>query len=1150
MKKYINVDGNTATSNIAYYFSEVAAIYPITPSSTMAELADEWSQTGKTNLFDMPVQVEEMQSEAGAAGAVHGSLIAGALTTTFTASQGLLLMIPNMLKIAGELLPAVFHVSARAVATHALSIFGDHSDVMQCRATGFCMLASSSVQQAQDMAVVAHIAALKSSLPFLHFFDGFRTSHEVQKIEAIDESILKELTPFDEIQNFKKRCLNPSHPSQAGTAQNPDVFFQNREACNKYYDKVYYIVCKTMEDLSQKTGRTYHPFDYFGDKNAENVIVVMGSGAETIEEALEHTTNIGLVNVRLYRPFNIDAFVSTLPKNVKRITVLDRTKESGSPYEPLALDVISALSQKNIKAEVLAGRYGLGGKEFDPACVKAIIDNMLSKNPKIHFTVGIEDDVTNLSLPINMDYELPTCAKQLKFYGLGGDGTVSANKNSIKIIGENTNKYTQGYFEYDSKKSGSLTISHLRISDNPIKSTYTISKADFIAIHNFNFVARYDILKDLKKGGVVLLNTTCSENELDTCLPMNFKKDLKAKNANLYIINAQKIAEEIGLGNKINTIMQSAFFKISNVIDFEQAKQYMKKYAEKTYGKKGEQVVKTNFLAIDKGSENLIRVDLNNLSETTGSSYDKQTDDRYFREYIEPINRLQGNNLPVSKFSVDGKVPTDTTKFEKRGIASRLPCWQSENCIQCGMCVAVCPHSALKSAILSPANLENKPTSFATANAMGCVGKQFKLQVSPLDCTGCGVCANTCPAKQKAIIMKHTSEILDDEKQNFDYFENLEKENSPFDKNSTKGLQFEKSYFEYNYACAGCGETPYIKLASQLFGENMIIANATGCSSIYGGSSPACPYSKNCKGYGPAWANSLFEDNAEFGAGISFAVQSNKQRLLHLVNLYLPNTSGELKELLTEWCQTKQCSNDVAEKIVSLLQGQPKDELQQQIIALSDFLAKKSIWIIGGDGWAYDIGYGGLDQVLNSKQNVNILVLDTEVYSNTGGQSSKSTPRGSFAKFAFGGKQTKKKDLGIIAIAGKNCYVASIGLGANIQQSITAFKEAEEFDGPSLILAYSPCVNHGFNMEQSQQEIKRAVASGYWNLYRYNPTTDQFKLDSPKPSMSYEEFLLGETRYSALLKKDQQKAKELFELATQDAIKRHEQLEKMANQNS
>lgn len=1149
MKKFINVDGNAATSHIAYHFSEVAAIYPITPSSTMAELIDEWAQSGKKNLFDMPVRVEQMQSEAGAAGAVHGSLIAGALTSTFTASQGLLLMIPNMLKIAGELLPTVFHISARALATHALSIFGDHSDVMLCRSTGFAMLVSSSVQEAQDMALISHISSLKTSLPFLHFFDGFRTSHEVQKIEAIDEEILKQLTPYEDIDKFKNRCLNPSHPTQSGTAQNPDVFFQNREASNTYYQNAYATIENVMNDVSKVIGRKYLPMEYIGNPKAENIIVIMGSGCETVEETIEFFENVGLLKIRLYRPFNTQKFVSLIPKSAKMICVLDRTKECGSSYEPLALDVISALNEHNKNLKVIAGRYGLGGKEFDPACVKAIIDNM-TQNQKNHFTVGIDDDVTNLSLPIDNDFELQSKSIQLKFYGLGGDGTVSANKNSIKIIGENTNKFTQGYFEYDSKKSGSLTISHLRISDHPIKSTYTITKANFIAIHNFNFVARYNILSDLKNGGTVLLNTACNEKELNNCLPQNFKKELVFKNANLFIINAQKIAEEIGLGNKINTIMQSAFFKISNVIDFEQAKEYMKKYAEKTYGKKGENVVKTNFLAIEKGSEEITKVDLSVLDTSTGISYDKQTQDKYYRDYIEPINRLKGNELKVSNFSPDGKVPTDTTKFEKRGIASRLPCWLSENCIQCGMCVAVCPHSAVKVKLIDERDLVNKPDEFEVKNALGTTNKKYKIQVSPLDCTGCGVCANICPAKQKALEMKHASELLETEKHNFEYFEKLQSADSPFNKHTIKGLQFEKSYFEYNYACAGCGETPYIKIASQLFGENMIIANATGCSSIYGGSSPACPYSKNCKGYGPAWANSLFEDNAEFGMGMSFAIESNKARLIKLINEYLPQTNGELKELLEKWLESSSIDNNSVEKIVELLKLQAPNTLKDEILNRSDFLGKKSVWIIGGDGWAYDIGYGGLDQLLNSRQNVNVLVLDSEVYSNTGGQSSKSTPRGSFAKFAFGGKNTKKKDLGMLAISSKNCYVASVGLGANIAQTITAFKEAEEYDGPSIIIAYSPCVNHGFNMEQSQNEIKRAVASGYWNLYRYNPDKDELKLDSPKPTMSYEEFLMGETRYSSLAKKNPQKAKELFEMANQDAQIRYQKLESLINKSN
>ena len=1146
MKKHILVDGNEAASNIAYFFSEVAAIYPITPSSAMAENADEWSKTGKLNLFDMPVKVEQLQSEAGVAGAIHGTLVAGALANTFTSSQGLLLMIPNMFKIAGELLPSVFHVSARAVSGHALSIFAEHSDVMAAKSTGFAMLASSNVQEAQDMALVAHIATLKASVPFMHFFDGFRTSHEIQKILSYDYEDIKPYVPYDKIKGFKARALNPAHPHQQGIAQNPDIFFQNREAQNVVYNKVYDIVQQTMTELEPLTGKKYKPYEYIGSPTATKVVVLMGSGAETVEEYINFAKdpNLGLLKVRLFRPFNSSALVNELPKTTSLITVLDRTKENGSNFEPLALDVISALNDQNKNIKVLAGRFGLGSKEFTPKCVKAVFDNMNAETPKNHFTVGIVDDVTYTSLHLDDSFNFKSPSYEMKFYGLGGDGTVSANKNSIKIIGEHKNKFVQGYFEYDSKKSGSMTISHLRISDEPVKSTYLVQEANLIAIHNLNFVARYDILKDLKQNGVVLLNTAATKENLNAKLPKFFKQVLKEKNAKFYIINAQKIANEIGLGDKINTIMQAAFFKISNLIDFEVAFNEMKDAISHTYMKRGDDVLQANYKALEKGASEVEEIDLETLSFETNFQPTQNHGNEYYENFIKKVNTMQGNTLPVSAFSPDGRVPTATTQFEKRGIASEMPQWQPENCIQCGMCTVVCPHAAIRSVIVDENDLEDAPDGFVTIAAMGVKGTRYKIQISPLDCTGCGVCANFSPAIKKALVMEDMSKLLEQEKINYEYYKKLKNVQTAFSKTTVKGLQFEKPYFEYSYACAGCGETPYIKIATQLFGENMIIANATGCSSIYSGSSPACPYTKNEEGFGPGWASSLLEDNAEFGVGMSYAVEIEKAKLFkNFEELLKQNISQETAALVKEWLeQPNSFSNDKTKAFVTLLEKETLTPEIQNILNSKDFIAKKSVWIIGGDGWAYDIGFGGLDHVLQTQQDVNILVLDNEGYSNTGGQSSKSTPRGSFAKFAYGGKKNKKKDLASIAIAQENCYVASVGLGANMQQTINAFKEAENFKGPSIIIAYSPCVNHGYDMAESQGQIKKAVKSGYWNLFRYNPHEKTLKIDSPEPDFSFEEFLMTESRYTSSLKNSPEEAKHLFELAKQDAKERYNRL--------
>ncbi len=1098
----ICVDGNTACAKIAYKVNELALIYPITPSSAMAEYCDKMSFNQEKNYLGNELKVVEMQSESGVAGAIHGSLKAGALTTTFTCSQGLLLMIPNMYKIAGELLPTVFHVSARSIATHALSIFCDHSDVMACRATGFLMLASSGVQECQDMALISHIASLKSSLPIIHFFDGFRTSHEIQKIEEINDEELKKLLPYKEINEFKMRALDPKHPHQSGTAQNPDVYFQNREACNLYYEEAFNIINETMIDFEKKVGRTYRPYEYYGDVKAENIIVVIGSAAKTIIDVIEKIKNntnfsklgkIGILNVRVYRPFNSYNFINSIPKTVKNLTVLDRTKESGSVGEPLYLDVVASLIKFNFKCNVFNGRYGLGSKEFDPKCVIAVYENMIDNNKKT-FTVGIDDDVTNKSLSLNSNlideyYKIDSKDQEFIFYGLGSDGTISANKNSIKVIGDLTNKYVQGYFEYDSKKSGSLTVSHLRLSDNPINKAYEIEKADYIAIHNFSFINKFNILNKLKNNGAVILNTVLDEKDLNNELPNDFKKQLLEKNATLYIVDAEKIAKSLGLGNKINVIMQSCFFYTSKILNFENVRKELIQAIKKTYSKKGEIIVNSNIKAIDS-YDKIKQIDLNKLTyideienKKVKINFDKTNELSFAKNIMQLILKREGNDLPVSAFNPDGTVPTNTSQFEKRGISLNCPNWNSKNCIQCGRCVMACPHGALRAVLVEEGKLNDAPKDFITEKAFGVENCKYRIQLSPLDCTGCGVCANVCPAKNKALTMSEQKN-LKSELINYEYSKNLENKESNFDKFSTKGIQFYNPYFEFSGACAGCGETPYIKLLTQLYGDNLIIANATGCSSIYGGSFPSCPYSKNKNGEGPAWANSLFEDNAEFGLGIKLGKNINK--------------------------------------------------------------CKSSVWIIGGDGWAYDIGYGGLDHVLNSKENINILVLDTEVYSNTGGQASKSTPTGAIAKFASGGKGTKKKDLATIAVMSKNAYVAKVSMGANYEKTIKAFKEAEEFDGPSLVIAYAPCVNHGIDMSKTQEEMKKAVDSGYWDLFRYNPKNDELIIDSNDPTISYEEFIMGESRFSSLAKVNPEKAKELFEKSKKEAIDRMNLLKKLS----
>ena len=1156
MKK-MTIDGNTAASHVAYYFSEVAAIYPITPSSPMAEVADTWSTEGRLNLFGQPLRLAEMQSEAGAAGAVHGSLTAGALTTTYTASQGLLLMIPNMYKIAGELLPTVFHVSARALAAHSLNIFGDHSDVMACRQTGFAMLASNSVQEVMDLSLVAHLSTLKSKVPFLHFFDGFRTSHEVSKIDAFEYDEIKPLIDMKDIEDFKARALNPEHPVQRGTAQNSDTYFQNRETANSYYEATPAIVQKMMDKVSKITGRSYHLFDYVGAEDAERIIVVMGSGADAIEETINKMNaegeKVGVLKVRLYRPFATKAFLKAIPKSVKKIAVLDRTKEPGSLGEPLYLDVVSALAEAKKRITVVGGRYGLGSKEFNPSMVYAVYENLKQDKPKNHFTIGIYEDVTNTSLDFSKQYNAaPAGTISCKFYGLGSDGTVGANKNSIKIIGDHTDKYAQGYFFYDSKKSGGITVSHLRFGDTPIQSSYLIDAADFIACHNPSYVTRYDMVTDLKEGGKFLLNSSWNTvEELEANLPASMKQLLAKKKAKLYNIDAIKIAAEIGLGGRTNAIMQAAFFYINDdIMPYKDAEEYMKIAVKKSYGKKGDAVVNMNYAAIDKASSELVEIAIPEswATTTTGAEPTKLADDKYFQEVIQPIIALQGDKLPSSAFNADGTVPTGTTQFEKRGVAVKIPVWNADSkCIQCNQCAFVCPHATIRP-VLVEAGTE-KIDTFTTKPAIGKKGYEFRMQINPLDCMGCEVCKNICPV-EGALTMTPLAKAVDVEKANYEFAQTLpEVDTSEFKKTTVKGSQFSQPLFEFSGACAGCGETPYVKVITQMFGDRMIIANATGCSSIYGGSSPTCPYTKNKQGHGPAWANSLFEDNAEFGYGMNLAYAQRRARIASDMRKAISlGLKGKIADVFTKWFENMnntEISLETSKIITASLagairnaKGEVKDILRD-ILAASDCLVKKSIWIFGGDGWAYDIGYGGLDHVLAMGEDVNVLVLDTEVYSNTGGQASKSTPTGSVAKFAAGGKRIKKKDLGMMAISYGYVYVAQCSMGYNKQQFLNAIVEAEAYDGPSLIICYAPCINHGIKMANSQLEEKKAVESGYWHLYRYNPTKidageNPFTLDSKAPTSSYQEFIMGETRYSSLKKAQPEVADKLFAISEKE----------------
>lgn len=1166
-KNFITCDGNHAAAHVAYMFSEVAAIYPITPSSNMAENVDEWTAFGRKNMFGEPLKVVEMQSEGGAAGAVHGSLQSGVLTTTFTASQGLLLMIPNMYKISGELLPGVFHVSARSLAAQALSIFGDHSDVMSTRHTGFAMLATSSVQEIMDIAPIAHLAAIKSRIPFLHFFDGFRTSHEVQKVEECDEEEMKKLVDFEAIQAFRERALNPEHPVTRGTAQNPDIYFQAREASNKFYEVIPDLVEKYMQDISKLTGREYHPFTYYGAPDAENILIAMGSITETIKETVDYLIEkgekVGLITVHLYRPFSAKYFFKVIPSTVKRIAVLDRTKEPGANGEPLYLDVKELFYGREKAPVIVGGRYGLSSKDTVPSHMLSVFENLKMKEPKNGFTVGIVDDVTFKSLPMLPDLDISSKGiYAAKFYGLGSDGTVGANKNSIKIIGDTTDKYAQAYFSYDSKKSGGFTVSHLRFGDRPILSPYLINAANFIACHVPAYLDKYDILKGLKKGGTFLLNSIWDVETTKEKLPDVMKKYLAENEINFYIINATSIAEELGLGNRTNTIMQAAFFKTSLVIPYEMAVKEMKKAIIKSYGMKGEEVVDMNNAAVDRGGDVIkvmVPVEWKNLK------IEVKKDDRnipdFIKNVVEPINAQRGDSLPVSTFigREDGSFPAGTSAYEKRGIAVHVPEWQAEHCIQCNQCSYVCPHSVIRPFLLTEDEVKKAPEGTVAIKGIGGTKEyQYKIQISPLDCTGCGNCVDVCPAPTKALEMKTLeSQMVEDERWHYMHNEVGYKDwVLPKDK-TVKNSQFAQPLFEFSGACAGCGETPYIKLITQLYGDRMMIANATGCSSIYGGSAPSMPYTVNKNGHGPSWANSLFEDNAEYGFGMALGVNEMRKKIANYMRTAIAGKySNEVKAAFNEWIDgmnNAEASRLASEKVVKLIE-KDKDTLMQDIMKLKQYLVKKSVWIFGGDGWAYDIGYGGLDHVIASGEDVNILVMDTEVYSNTGGQASKATPIGAIAKFAAAGKRIRKKDLGMMAMSYGYVYVAQVALGASHSQYFKALKEAEEYPGPSVIIAYSPCIAHGLRagMGKTIEQSNLAVEAGYWQLYRYNPLLEKegknpFVLDSKEPQWDkFQDFIMSEVRYSSLSQAFPEVASELFQAAEDNAIWRYKSYKRLA----
>ena len=1176
-KRMMTIDGNTAAAHVAYAFTDVAAIFPITPSTTMAEVVDEWAAQGKKNIFGQTVNVVEMQSEAGAAGTFHGSLQAGALTTTFTASQGLLLMLPNMYKVAGELLPGVFHVSARAIASQALSIFGDHQDVMAARMTGCVMLAAGSVQEVADLAPVSHLSAIKGRLPFVNFFDGFRTSHEIQKVEVLDYEDYAEMLDREALKEFRSRALTPNNPVTRGTAQNSDIYFQTREASNKFYNDIIPIVEEYMAKMEEKTGRSYGLFNYYGAEDAKEIIVAMGSVTEAIEETIDELNargeKYGLVKVHLFRPFSVEHLLKVIPQSVEKICVIDRTKEPGCNGEPLYLDVCSAFYGKENAPKIVGGRYGLASKDVTPSDIKAVFDNLKKENSKNFFTVGIEDDVTFTSIPVEDELRIATPGTvRCKFWGLGSDGTVGANKQAIKIIGENTDKYVQAYFAYDSKKSGGVTMSHLRFGDTPIRSTYLIDEADYIACHVQAYVNQYDLLKGLKKGGNFVLNTIWNEEEIERKLPAKMKRYIAENEINFYTVNATKIASEIGLGRRINMIMQSAFFKLAEIIPQEEATEYLKASIKKAYGKKGDKVVNMNYEAVEAGMNSLVKINVPESWKTATEEAKVETKEvtDFVKNIMNPMNALEGDKLPVSAFNglEDGTFPAGTAAYEKRGVATDVPEWNMSKCIQCNQCAFVCPHACIRPVLVTDEELAKAPAGFETKKATGktLAGLNYRIQVSTLDCTGCNNCVDICPAPGKALEMKPLGTQVETEVANWEFSVSKEVSNKEHltPGKTVKDSQFKQPLIEFSGACAGCGETPYIKLVTQLFGDRMMIANATGCSSIWGGSAPSTPYTKNHEGKGPAWANSLFEDNAEFGYGMFLAAEQMRKKIAsNMESLISMDIAEEYKAVFKNWLENKdngELSKVASREVEAILaenniENEEAKTLVEEIKERADFLVKRSQWILGGDGWAYDIGYGGLDHVLASGQDVNVLVFDTEIYSNTGGQSSKSTPAAAMAKLAASGKKTKKKDLGRMMMSYGNVYVAQVAIGADKNQVVKAMLEAEAHNGPSIIIAYSTCISHGLKkgMGFSIRNMDEAVKAGYWHLYRFNPELREqgknpFSLDSKEPQGSFRDFIMDQVRYSAIAKQFPEQAEELFQMTEEHARQKYADLKRLAEQ--